>query len=80
MPFAEPRRTPTHLQVAARLLSLVTGNGAHDRVLLSLESVGGSLDVALGLGGLDFGFTGGVSLQSGKRKKEDDASIRGNDV
>jgi hypothetical protein len=44
------------------LLGLVTSDGADDAVLLAFDTVGGALDVALGLGSLDLGFAAGVLL------------------
>jgi hypothetical protein len=50
------------LSVTRQLLSLVTGNSTDNRILLSLDSVSGTLDVALRLSSLDLGFTFGVQL------------------
>jgi hypothetical protein len=52
----------THLNVTLHLLSLITGNSTDNGILLSLDSVGGSLDVTFSLSSLDLGFTLGVSL------------------
>jgi hypothetical protein len=58
----------THLRIPAHLLSLVARDRANNGILLSLETVGGALDVALRLSGLDLGFTFGVSLHHEKQR------------
>jgi hypothetical protein len=53
----------THLQVSTRLLDLITSDSTDNRILLSLDPVGGTLDVSLGLGRLDLCLSGCVSLR-----------------
>lgn len=50
------------LGVTRSLLGRVTSDGTDDRVFLSLDAVSGTLDVSLGLGGLDLCLTGSVFL------------------
>lgn len=49
------------------LLLLVTSNGTGNGVVLSLDAIGSTLDVALRFGGLDLGLAGSVLLGISKR-------------
>ena len=49
------------------MLLLVASDGAGNGVVLALDAIGGTLDVALRFGGLDFGLAGSVLLRIPKR-------------
>jgi hypothetical protein len=51
--------------IAGGLLLAVAGDGADDSVLLADDTVGGALDVALGLCGVVLGLARGVFLPAG---------------